>query len=77
MKKLSPIWEPYIFVAVMAFGMSAVVSFVNIILNIGFVDHLGMIWFSSWIKAFLIALVPAFFMRKISIFILGKVINRN
>jgi len=77
MKKLSPKWEPYIFVAVMAFGMSAVVSFVSIILNIGFVDHLGMIWLSSWVKALLIALVPAFFMRKIAIFILGKVINRN
>jgi hypothetical protein len=53
-----------------------VVSFVIIIINIGFIDNLATVWFYSWIKAFFIALIPAYIMRKFAIFVLSKVIQR-
>jgi hypothetical protein len=75
MNRINSTWEPFIFVGIMAFGMSAVVSFV-IIINIGFIDNLATVWFYSWIKAFFIALIPAYTMRKFAIFVLSKVIQR-
>jgi hypothetical protein len=41
MNRINSTWEPFIFVGIMAFGMSAVVSFVIIIINIGFIDNLA------------------------------------
>ena len=76
MNRINSTWEPFIFVGIMAFGMSAVVSFVFIIINIGFIDNLATVWFYSWIKAFFIALIPAYIMRKFAIFVLSKVIQR-
>ena len=76
MNRINSTWEPFIFVGIMAFGMSAVVSFVIIIINIGFIDKLATVWFYSWIKAFFIALIPAYIMRKFAIFVLSKVIQR-
>jgi hypothetical protein len=76
MSKLSHKWEPFIFVGIMAFGMSAILSFIILVINIGFVEHFLSIWFSSWMQAFFIALVPAFMMRKFAIIVLSKIIQR-
>ena len=74
--KINKKFEPYIFTFIMAFGMSLMMSFIILLMNIGFVDHFFLIWISAWIPAFFIALIPAFFMGKLAKFVLSRIIDR-
>jgi hypothetical protein len=74
--KLNKKFEPYIFTIIMAFGMSLIMSFIILLMNIGFVDHFFLIWIRAWIPAFFIALIPAFFIAKLARFVLNRIIDR-
>jgi hypothetical protein len=56
--------------------MSFMMSFVISLMNMGFVDNFFSIWIKSWVPAFFIALIPAFFMGKIARIVLNRVIDR-
>jgi hypothetical protein len=74
--KINKKFEPYIFTVIMAFGMSLMMSFIISLINIGFVDHFFLIWIRAWIPAFFVALIPAFFMRKLARLVLNRIIDR-
>ncbi len=60
----------------MAFGMSLMISFIILLMNIVFLDHIFLILVKAWMPAFFIALIPALFIGKLAKFVLTRIIDR-
>jgi hypothetical protein len=61
----------------MAFLMSFIMSFATTIMHYGLIEDFFSIWMKAWLLVFFIALLPIFYFRKLTIFIISKIINSN
>ena len=73
--KLSKKFEPWVFVFVMVFGMTSIVTALSIFINLGFPQDFFLIWIKTWSTTFLLAFFPAYFMRAVAIKVVKKVIH--
>ena len=60
----------------MAFGMSLMILFIILLINIVFLDRIFLILVKAWMLAFFIVLIPTFFMRKLARFVLTRIIDK-
>ena len=60
----------------MAFGMSLMILFIILLINIVFLDRIFLILVKAWMLAFFIVLIPTFFMIKLARFVLTRIIDK-
>lgn len=75
MKKLPVKYAPWVMPLILSFIMSGIISFINIIKALGFVDGLFGIWLQAWGLSWLVAYPVVLMVLPIVKWIMGKIIE--